>query len=116
VAAGATTRDSEEAADGTGEELGSGGAGRAREGAGRQFHQLLLKNPHYFGNFPESGLKPILELAGNIFYEQLTCVAYNFSRDELEATVQMRALRCSRGARPGLARHGCRRRGDRPPR
>ncbi len=55
-----------------------------------QFHQLLLKNPNYFGNFPESGLKPILELAGNIFYEQLTCVAYNFSRDELEATVQIK--------------------------
>ena len=77
-----------------------------------QFHQLLLKNPNYFGNFPESGLKPILELAGNIFYEQLTCVAYNFSRDELEATVQIKratgtaatSVPRARGVRPLLRR------------
>lgn len=55
-----------------------------------QFHQLLLQNPNYFGNFPESGLEPVLELAGSTYYEELTCVAYNITRDELEATVQIK--------------------------
>ena len=55
-----------------------------------QFSELLLENPNYFGNFPESGLEPVLVLEANTAYEQVTCVAYNPDRDELEATVQIK--------------------------
>lgn len=54
------------------------------------FTELLLANPNYFGNFPESGLDPVLVLEANTAYEQLTCVGYSPERDELEATVQIK--------------------------
>ncbi len=54
------------------------------------FDKLLLENPNYFGNFPESGLEAVLPLSGNTAYEELTCVGYNPDRDELEATVQIK--------------------------
>jgi hypothetical protein len=54
------------------------------------FSELLLENPNYFGNFPGSGLEPVLVLEANTAYEQLTCVGYSPDRDELEATVQIK--------------------------
>lgn len=54
------------------------------------FQALLLENPNYFGNFPGSKLKPVLELIGHTGYEELTCVGYNPDHDELEATVQIK--------------------------
>ena len=41
------------------------------------FTELLLKNPNYFGNLPDSGLEPVLVLEANTSYEQLTCVGYS---------------------------------------
>jgi hypothetical protein len=54
------------------------------------FTKLLLENPNYFGNFPQSGFEPVLVLEANTAYEQLTCVGYSPERDELEATVQIK--------------------------
>lgn len=54
------------------------------------FDKLLLQNPNYFGNFPESGIEAVLPLSANTAYEELTCVGYNPDRDELEATVQIK--------------------------
>ena len=54
------------------------------------FTKLLLENPNYFGNFPQSGFEPILVLEANTAYEQLSCVGYSPERDELEATVQIK--------------------------
>ena len=54
------------------------------------FPKLLLENPNYFGNFPDSGFEPVLELAANTSYEELTCVGYSPDRDELEATIQIK--------------------------
>jgi hypothetical protein len=54
------------------------------------FTELLLENPNYFGNFPQSGFEPVLVLEANTAYEQLSCVGYSPERDELEATVQIK--------------------------
>ena len=55
-----------------------------------QFHSLLLANPNYFGNLPESVFKPVKPIAANVFYEELTCVGYNPNLNELEATIQIK--------------------------
>ena len=54
------------------------------------FKQLLASNANYFGNFPESGLKPVKPIAGNTTFEQLTCVGYNLPLSLLEATVHIK--------------------------
>ena len=50
------------------------------------FLNMLGKNLNYFGNFPESKLKPNLKLISNTSYEQLTCVGYNPDTANMEAT------------------------------
>lgn len=55
-----------------------------------QFRSLLLKNPNYFGTFPESTFTAEIELSGNTFYEELTCVGFSPAFDLLEATVQIK--------------------------
>ncbi len=55
-----------------------------------QFKRLLAVNPNYFGNLPNSNLKPVKVIAGNTSYEQVTCVGYNPPLSLLEATVQVK--------------------------
>lgn len=53
----------------------------------RQFRDLILSNPNYFGTVPGSIMKPILPLAGNTTYEELGCVGYNPETEQLHAVV-----------------------------
>ena len=55
-----------------------------------QFPTLIAKNPNYFGNFPESKLKPIFPLSNDTTFEELTCVGYNPDRGILEAVIQVK--------------------------
>ena len=50
-------------------------------------HVLLAQNPNYFGNLPGSGYDPVVEITGDTFFEQLSCVGLNPDQDVLEATV-----------------------------
>ncbi len=50
------------------------------------FLQMLARNPNYFGNIPESKLKPNFILVSNTNFEQLTCVGYNPDTANMEAT------------------------------
>lgn len=56
----------------------------------REFHNLLIANPNYFGNLEKSGFKPVLKLNQDTTYEQATCVAFNPLLNLLEAHVQIR--------------------------
>lgn len=55
-----------------------------------KFVELLLANPNHFGNLPASGFKPVLPIAADTTYEQLSCVGYNPDLKVLEATVQVK--------------------------
>ncbi|MEJ7630326.1 MAG: hypothetical protein WKF54_12115 [Nocardioidaceae bacterium] len=55
-----------------------------------QMKQLLAINPNYFGTLTESQLSPVVKLAGNTTYEELTCVGYNPATTVLEATVAVK--------------------------
>lgn len=55
-----------------------------------QFHQLLLANPNYFGNLEQSPFEAKLKIAGNTTYEQLTCVGFNPTLNQLEAHVNVK--------------------------
>ncbi len=55
-----------------------------------QFKSLLLKNPNYFGNFPELEIKPVKVIKGDPTYERITCLGYNPDLSILEATVEIR--------------------------
>lgn len=68
-----------------------------------EFLSMLAKNPNYFGNISGSKLKPIVKIAGNISYEQLTCVGYNPDTKNLEATI---AIHKSSGYSGGLCSNG----------
>ena len=48
--------------------------------------RLLAENPNYFGNWADSGLPPVIELSGDMDWEELIGVGYNADRSELEAT------------------------------
>ncbi len=54
-----------------------------------QFKALLLANPNYFGNLANAAQKPVLAIAGNIFYEELACVGYHPQQEKLEAVVYL---------------------------
>ena len=41
------------------------------------FKALQLSNTNYFGNLKESKEKPVVQIAGNTFYEELKCVSYH---------------------------------------
>lgn len=55
-----------------------------------QFHQLIAKNPNYFGNFPEVKLAPVLPIASDTTFEELSCVGYNPDLGVLEAVIQIK--------------------------
>lgn len=57
-----------------------------------QFLNMLGKNLNYFGNIPESKLKPIFKLISNKSYEQLTCIGYNPDTVNMEATFAIKKL------------------------
>ena len=50
-------------------------------------HELLKKNPNYFGTAPETDQKAVLDIQGNTRYEELTCVGLWPEKDLLEATL-----------------------------
>ncbi|HKX31094.1 MAG TPA: hypothetical protein VJ302_25615 [Blastocatellia bacterium] len=53
------------------------------------FKSLLLANPNYFGNLPESPFTPVLPISGNTFYEELGCVGYHPQQERLEGVVYL---------------------------
>lgn len=56
-------------------------------------HQLraqLLANPNFFGTFPTGGEEPVVEIAGDTHWEELTCVGFNPVLRQLEAVVSIR--------------------------
>lgn len=55
-----------------------------------QFLELLAVNPNYFGTLKNSEFKPILEIANDTFYEEVTCLGFNPSTNVLEAVVQVK--------------------------
>jgi hypothetical protein len=55
-----------------------------------EFRSLVATNVNYFGNIPESKLKPVKKMVGNTTYEELSCVGYNPNLSLLEATVQIK--------------------------
>jgi hypothetical protein len=63
---------------------------RAVEVERAEFKHLLMKNPNYFGNLPESPFKMVKKIVGNTKYEELTCVGFNPNLDMLAATVQVK--------------------------
>ena len=56
----------------------------------RQFKQLLLQNPNYFGNLADSTFEAINPISGNTSFEQLACVGLNPAYDRLEAVVEIK--------------------------
>lgn len=54
------------------------------------YKSLLVANPNYFGNLPESSFPPVKKMAGNTTYEELECLGYNPALDLLEATVHIK--------------------------
>lgn len=52
-----------------------------------QFRALVLANPNYFGNLPESAFTPVLNISSNTFYEAIGCVGLQPQFDRLEAVV-----------------------------
>jgi hypothetical protein len=55
-----------------------------------QFTKLVLSNPNYFGNMPESGFEPVEPMSGNTAYEELTCIGLNPEANRLEAVVDIK--------------------------
>src|SRR3990172_12575515 len=71
-----------------------------------QFRALILANPNYFGNLTLSPFKPVLNLQGDTFYEELGCVGFQPQFNRLEAVVYVNQPSgyggeiCSRGTPP----------------
>jgi len=55
-----------------------------------QFLELLAGNPNYFGNLKSSAFQPVVNIAGDTFYEQVTCLGFNPGTNVLEAVVQVK--------------------------
>jgi hypothetical protein len=64
---------------------------------------LLLANPNYFGTAPNTGIAPVLNIAGDTAYEQLGCVGYNATLGRLEAVI---AINQDSGYNGGLCTAG----------
>jgi hypothetical protein len=62
------------------------------EQARGHMQMLLLANPNYFGNLAQSGLKPVLNIAGDTEYEELDCVGFSLSLSRLEAVVSIKQV------------------------
>lgn len=61
----------------------------------QNFKLMLLENPDYFGNLTEAGLaiegfEPVIEMASNTFYEELTCISFIPETNELRAVVRVK--------------------------
>ena len=54
------------------------------------FKSLLISNPNYFGNLPESKFKLIKKISSNTNYEALTRVGYNPQQKQLFATLDIK--------------------------
>ena len=54
------------------------------------FKRLLAENLNYFGNLPESPLKPVEKIVANTTFEELTCVGFNPESNTLEATIAIK--------------------------
>jgi hypothetical protein len=78
-----------------------GGAGIELERG--QFRTLLLKNPNYFGSFPDLKIAPVKPMSTNTKYEELRCVAFHPESDLLEAIVN---IKLSKGYKGNLCSHG----------
>jgi hypothetical protein len=52
-----------------------------------QFRALIVANPNYFGNLKGSPFKPVLNIQGNTFYEEIGCVGFQPQFNRLEAVV-----------------------------
>jgi len=55
----------------------------------RQFKTLLLGNPNYFGNYPESGYDAVTKISKKKKYEEITCIGFHPDTNILTATVQV---------------------------
>ncbi|HWI64138.1 MAG TPA: hypothetical protein VNT75_20055 [Symbiobacteriaceae bacterium] len=58
----------------------------------KQFRELILSNPNYFGTFPESQMKPVLSMASNTAYEEIGCVGYNPETEQLHAVIVVKQV------------------------
>ena len=54
------------------------------------FFELLAGNPNYFGNLKDSEFQPVVSIANDMFYEQVTCLGFNPSTNVLEAVVYVK--------------------------
>ena len=54
------------------------------------FKFLLQINPNYFGTIPDSKIGPVLPIAKETSYEELTCVGYSAPLNRLEAVVNIK--------------------------
>lgn len=60
------------------------------ERARTDFCQLLIKNANYFGNLPQSKLKPELLIKKEIAFEDISCVGFNPDQDMLYAIIRIK--------------------------
>ena len=51
------------------------------------FRALVVGNPNYFGNLPDSPFPPVVQLQGNTTYELLKCVGFHPQANRLDAVV-----------------------------
>ena len=55
-----------------------------------QFQRLLLQNPNYFGNLPNSTFKVVKAISNNVAYEEIACLGLDPPYDRLEAVVRIK--------------------------
>jgi hypothetical protein len=58
--------------------------------ASQSLRKLLLANPNYFENLPESSFKVVLNMNGDTEFESLGCVSYIPLLDQLYASIQLK--------------------------
>jgi len=56
----------------------------------KQFRELILAHPNYFGTLKESKLPPKKPMSNNTSYEELKCVGFNPETQYLEAVVHIK--------------------------
>lgn len=54
------------------------------------FRSLLIGNPNYFGNLPDSPFKAVQEIVGNTTYEEIGCVGFHPQLERLHAVVYIK--------------------------
>jgi hypothetical protein len=58
--------------------------------ASQSLRKLLLANPNYFENLPESSFKIVLNMNGDTAFESLGCISYIPLLDQLYASIQLK--------------------------